>query len=932
VFGREPERARIEQLLDRATIGPVAIAVEGAPGIGKTTVWRDAVEAARARGYRVLETAPSEADTALAFSGLGDLLDRVANEVLAGLPDPQRRALGAALFLSDGPDSPAEVEALPRAVLGVLRRLADEATVVVAIDDEQWLDRPSGRVLTFALRRIRDERICVLLSRRADSDGPLWSELRDAYPAGIEVVELEGIDATATQRLLAGLLQAKVPRRVVERVQHVSGGNPLYILALGEELKRTNAGDWREVPIPSTLADAIAQRLQRVPGGARMALCAIAALADPTVPLIRSALDEFDPGKLDEAAAAGVIEINGEHVRFTHPLLASVHYASVPAAERQELHLRLAEAVPDLAERALHLALGTDSPDDNAAHELERAAELAARRGAPEAAAELLEHAIRLTPIDRTELRWSRTTAAAEQRHVAGDFEQVRRLLEPLLLEQPRGPTSARPRLVLAMVRTDDFEAAASLLEQALVDAGDDDRLVIEIQRVFGDLSANFGDFAGMVARAEEALARAERLGEPGPLGSALGELGASLFMGGQGIRHELFERAIELERRSPDVGPTFYVPSTVYGTNLRIENDLDAARPLLERAVARARGRGEEGAELIPLLVRLARLECEAGNLGAADGWLAEASEAAHQHMNYEMDSWVAHVAGEIALSRGQLEQARLCVNKVLTLAAANRDVQMQRDGDVLLANIELLSGEPDAAHERLHPRRVSVIADGPWYVGWSLLPLWSSDIEALIALDQLDEAQEVVEDLLERALPYGNPHGRAIARRCEGLLLAARGELADAIEAMETALVQHAQRPLPLEIGRTLLEKGSIERRAKRKTEAKRTLEQALAVLEPLEAAIWVARARDELGRIGLRRAVVSQGLTPAQQRVAELAAGGATNREIAHTLYMSGRSVEAHLTKIYRELGIRSRAQLATALAATATTETRSETQLT
>ena len=202
-------------------------------------------------------------------------------------------------------------------------------------------------------------------------------------------------------------------------------------------------------------------------------------------------------------------------------------------------------------------------------------------------------------------------------------------------------------------------------------------------------------------------------------------------------------------------------------------------------------------------------------------------------------------------------------------------------------------------------------------------MLPLWSSDIEALIALDRLDDAQLVVDDLLQRALPYENPHGRAIARRCEGLLLAARGDLARAIEAMDAALAQHALRPLPLEIGRTLLEKGSIERRAKRKTAAKHTLERALAVLEPLDAAIWVHRARDELGRIGLRRAVVSEGLTPAQLRVAEMAVAGATNREIAQTLYMSERTVEAHLTRVYRELGIRSRAQLAGALAATAST---------
>ncbi|MGO9890468.1 MAG: LuxR C-terminal-related transcriptional regulator [Solirubrobacteraceae bacterium] len=205
-----------------------------------------------------------------------------------------------------------------------------------------------------------------------------------------------------------------------------------------------------------------------------------------------------------------------------------------------------------------------------------------------------------------------------------------------------------------------------------------------------------------------------------------------------------------------------------------------------------------------------------------------------------------------------------------------------------------------------------------GPWFVAWWLLPLWSSDIEALIALGRLDEAQLVVDDLLHRTSASRSPHAVAIAKRCEGLVLAARGQLASAIDALEVALAEHDRQ-------RLLLEKGSLERRAKRKTAAKHTLEQALAVLEPLGAALWSARARDELSRIGLRRPIATEGLTPAQERVAALAAGGATNREIALTLYMSARTVESHLTNVYDELGIRSRAQLAAALAARASTHT-------
>jgi DNA-binding CsgD family transcriptional regulator len=926
LFGRKAERTRIAELLVCAAGEPVGVAIEGTPGIGKTTIWGDAVEAARTRGYHVLVAAPSEADAALAFSGLGDLFDGVSGEVLDRLSDPQRRALGAALFLSEAPAAPEDLDALPRAVLSVLRALAVDAAVVVAIDDEQWLDRDSARVLSFALRRIREERICLLLSRRADSNGLLWADAQHGFAAGMEVITLAGLDLASTGALLAGALARKVPRRLAERVHKVSGGNPLYVLALGTELKRRhgNGGGERELPIPRTLTDAIAQRLEHVRAGVEGPLFAIAALATPTLALLGAALSEFTPDDLDDAVSAGVLEITGERIRFTHPLLASVYYASVPPADRAQLHLRLATVVPDREERALHLALGTERPDGAVAAEIERSADLAARRGAPEAAAELLDHAIRVTPADRREERWSRVNRAAEQHLAGGDFAAAREMLEQLLLEQPGGAVSARARLTLAILRKDDFDFAASMLEQALVDAGEDDRLISEIELVYADWCSNLGDYAGMVSHAEAAVASAERLGEPGPLASALAQLGHARCHAGHGIRHDLFERAIELEHRAGETVATFFLPSTVYGAVLRVENDLDAARPLLEAAVARARRRGEEG-WLLPLIVRLALLEWEAGNRPESDRLVAEAAEAARQQLDEEMDSWIAHLQGALAASRGELGRARAAAEEALTSAVENRDVQMERYAEMLIADVELWGGQPEAAHERLQRWRQWTIAKGPWCVGSSWLPLWSSDIEALIALDRLDEAQVVVDDLLQRALAYPNPHGVAIAKRCEGLLLAARGELAGAIEALDVALAEHARRPLPLELGRTLLEKGSLERRAKRKTTAKHTLERALEVLDPLEAAIWVARARDELGRVGLRRAVAADGLTPAQERVAELAAGGATNREIAQTLYMSARTVESHLTKIYAELGIRSRAQLATAIATRASAQT-------
>ncbi len=174
------------------------------------------------------------------------------------------------------------------------------------------------------------------------------------------------------------------------------------------------------------------------------------------------------------------------------------------------------------------------------------------------------------------------------------------------------------------------------------------------------------------------------------------------------------------------------------------------------------------------------------------------------------------------------------------------------------------------------------------------------------------------MLDDLLERSRAAGNPHAVAIAEHCRGLLLAAQTEIPGAIDAMAAALAAHACRTLRPELARTLLEKGALQRRAKQKSAAKQTLEQALAIFEETGREMWADRARDELSRIGLRRARPGEGLTPAQTRVAELARDGLSNREIANTLYLSTRSVESHLTKVYRELGVRSRAQLVVALA--------------
>jgi DNA-binding CsgD family transcriptional regulator len=904
----------VEQMLDAVACAPAGLAIEGAPGIGKTTVWRAAAESARRREYLVLEAAPAEPDAPLAFAGLGDLFERLPEDVLQGLSGPQRRAVDAAIFDNEAGEPPPDPEALPRAILAVLRRLSAERPLVVAIDDEQWLDRASARVLGFALRRLRDEPVGVLLTRRSDSDGALWPQLAGVVgSSAMSTAILDQLEERAFGRLLESHLNGTISPPLLRRIHESAGGNPLYGLIIADELEPSGVhpASTRGLPIPRTLTDAIGRRIEQVDPRGRDALLVVALVSRPTLASLQAAIPDFSLTDLDSAEQAGVIEIQGESVRFTHPLLASAHEQSVLAARRRELHRVLAEVVSGQEERAYHLALGAEVPDQEIAETLERASDMAARRGAPEVAAELLEHAARLTPMAGRETHNRRLVAAAEQYWLAGARAEARTRLEALVREMPEGPSRARALAQLGYIRNDDFDLGTALLEQALIEAGDDHRLRADIESKLGQLYSNIGDYFGMLAHAESAVASAERAGDPASLAVALGEQGLDMFWTGQGIDRDVFSRAIELERRCVDT-PTMFLPSSDLAIAVLFDDELETARPMHERMVQRAIDRGEES-ELGYVLIGAALLEWLAGNLQAAERYLARAVELARQQVNDELDTWIAYQEGLHAAGRGELARARELIQHAFDLATASGNVQFVAWTTIGLASLDLWSGEPEQAHQRLNPFRERMLERGLRFIGSLTLPMWSTDIEALIALGRLAEAERVLADLHDRAAQSDNPHAVAIAHRCHGQLLAARGDVAGATEMMDAALEAHRRRPIPLELGRTLLEKGALQRRAKQKGAAKRTLEEALSVLELLEAHLWIDRARDELGRIGLRRAVVSEGLTPAQTRVAELAASGLSNQEIAGTLYMSTRTVESHLTKIYREYGVRSRAQL-------------------
>lgn len=916
LIGREAERGRLEQVLDAAASGPIACILEGMAGIGKTTLWRESVESARLRGYRVLETAPSEPDAVLAFSGLGDLFDRILDKFVHALPEPQADALRAALFLSEASDGSGDLQAVPRAILRLLREVSAAGPTLIAIDDEQWLDPASARALTFALCRLRDEPIGVILARRSEAAGALSRELERGFAdRGSERLSVEPMPLPAIRTLVETRIGRSIPAPVARRIHEGAGGNPLWALAIAIELEAGHSGGdrARDLPIPRTLSDAVQRRLGHLDPRADPALLAIAALSHPTLGLLQAAIPDFALSDLESAEAAGVIEIADGRLRFTHPLLASIHYASAPVSRRRELHRRLASVIDDEEERAQHLALGAEAPDRELADSIEQAAAVAARRGALEAAAQLLEHAARLTPMDQADVRSARLIASAEQRFTIGEASRARHMLDELIPNLTAGPLRARARLQLAVISADEPAATLELLEAALADAAADDRLRIQIEWELTAAASAVGQLSSARAYAESALETAESLGDSDLVAQALGEVLFTCVITGEPLRDDVLSRLSEVE---DSAATTSYYQT---GTTIALARqwgagDLEAARPVLERALKRALSRGEEW-DRMTLENRLAQLEWELGNWAQAD----EHRQAAHEAAG-EFDDERVHLMAldaMFALDRGDLVAARMNVEEGLAMVQrTGADFHTSRF-IALLAAVELLSGQPDAAHARLHDQRQWLHSIGFGPAGYGKANVWTLDLEALIVLGRLDEADNALAELRARAEACDSDHLRAIACRGEGLLLAARGDFAAAIDAMDRAVAAHLRQRRLFEYGRTLLEKGSLERRAKRKAAAKQTLEEALAILEPLGPEMWLSRTRDELSRIGLRRARTT-GLTPAQIRVAELVREGSTNAEIARQLHMSLRTVEAHLTRVYRERGVSSRAQLIAAMA--------------
>jgi DNA-binding CsgD family transcriptional regulator len=909
LIGRDEELQRMERFLDGVQQGARAVLIEGEAGAGKSVLWEAALERARAAGARVAAARPTEAETSYAHAALGDLLGG-APEALEELPRPQRRALEVALLLAEVDGERPDRQAVARATLSALRALARQVPLVVAVDDVQWLDPPTAGVLAFAARRLADERIGLLLAQRTADHQPAPLGLDRAFVERLDRVPLPPLSLGAVQRLLQLRLDWVPSRPVLRHLHELAGGNPFFALELGRALASGMLHLEPGEPLPVTLDALVSARLEGLAPATRRGLAVAASMRQPALEVVEAVAGD---GVLAEAERAQIVAVRDGVVRFAHPLLASGAYAAADPATRRDLHAAVAVRVSDPEERARHLAMAATGPDEPVASALEDAARHAESRGAPAAAADLLERAVRLTPSEGVRDAQRRAVDAAFGIFQSGDSRRAREMLDEVIAAMDRGPARARALVRLSLVRgyDDDLRAAEALLRQAADEAEGDDELVASVRNQLSSMLFRLRE--RLVESVEHSAAAAGAATDLGTIAEANGSrLLAEAALGHPNAPSTL-RRVLELqpglEHRRVIAQPLFQA-----GFAWLWWDDLERAQTVFETLRARAVELGDEGS-LAYVLVLGAQIDCVRGDVHSATRHADEGYALTEQTGQATVGAYLLALRALADAIAGDVDQGRERAERALAIAARTNGRPAEHFARAALGLLELSVSRPAEVRSALGPLVDFLRAEQIAEPGTArVVP---DQIEALIALGDLEGADELLGWYAANAERLARRSALAAAARCRGLLAGARRDVDGAVAELTGALELHESVPIPLELGRTQLALGSALRRSRQRRAAREALESARDTFAALGARVWGGRAEAELHRLG-GRPPSAGALTPTERRVAELVCRGLQTKQVAAALFVSPKTVEGHLTRIYGKLGVGSRTELAHYLA--------------
>lgn len=906
LVGRRAERGGIAAAAAQAKAGRTTVVqVRGDAGTGKTSLLDDARANLVADGWLVLDGTVGRAETDIGWASVAGVVRRLPVDVVEGRSPAQRDALRAAAGFEDAHGI--EPLRLAAALSDLISDLAATCPVVLLVDDLHWLDPPSAGAYSFLLRTVVEAPLLVLLGTRP-TPAPIEPE---RLPLGERLVtfELGGLSIGGIRELLLRQVGVDLGRIDLIRLHEASGGNPLHVWETGRALR--DGTPIEDAIAPRSLAELMGAEVDRLDAAWLDPLRVAAAIPHPELADVRSLCgDRLAAAAIDGAERLGVLSLRGRALRFRHPLLETALLDGLSTLERRALHRRCAAHATDLEVRAVHLAAAADGPDPDAAEVLDAAALAAEARGVANNAARHALAALELTPADDSAMLHRRQRLAAAYTLKAGDSGAALRLAEqvlPFITDQDER-IQLLGIIVIGRATTVDTSAAIADVH-ALIDAhpegsaGRVDSLLMLARLLV------FEDPAESAAAAEHAVVAAHQLGDSDLIDQAEGSRAITLFLAAEPI-------------------------------------DLD---PL----VARCLDTDGYRSQTMPLRGMVAELCVWSDRLAEASDLLEREQEYAVRNGELVTAMNVANQLAAVCERTGRWIEGSAHVERARTIAIAIGNDQVATVRSAELARFDAVMGHTRAAQEAIRVARLAydelpsmlkmemdytagvaaaymgdhaqaaamltsaaTIASDGGLLDIGCLPFHFELVESLLATDRLDAALAVVAKMRAAADRSQRPRPLAEAARAEAAVLAAQGDLAAATVAVDDANTRFALLDLPFEHARTKLLAGRLARRTNQRTRARQHLGEALAIFQRLGAQQFAQRTTTELNRVG---GDTPGGLTATEAQVAALVAAGNTNDEVAALLFVTRRTVEANLTRIYRKLGVRSRTELARRLSA-------------
>lgn len=905
LLGRRAERSTIEQVLARAKTGQSGVlVVRGEAGIGKTALLEHVRDTATASGFRAEYAAGVESETQFAFAGLhmlcAPLLDRADS-----LPDPQQAALGVAFGMHGGAAPDRFLVGL--ATLHLLAEVAEESPLLCLVEDAQWLDKASAQILAFVARRLEAERIVLVFALRDPTD-------RDVRPFdGLPDLRLDGLGQTDARVLLAAAVGTPRDDKVRDRIIAEARGNPLALLELPRSALPAQLAGGFELPdvlnVPRRVEESFRQRSGSLPADTQLLL--LVAAADPTgdAALLWQAAEHMEIARemIAPAEAAGLVEID-TRVRFRHPLVRSAVYAAATLPDQRRAHAALAAVTDpqlDPDRRAWHRAQAVLGADEVAAAELEHTAERARSRGGLAAAAAFMEQAAMLTP--EPPRRASRALEAAYAKYNAGAPEAA----TALLAVAEAGPLDALQHARLKLLRAQ--------IAFHLTRGGEAPGMLLDAARTLAPLDAALARETYL--QALEASFHAGRLA-PGP-----GLLGAA-----------------EAARNAPPPPtPSRPVDLLLEGLVTRFTQGYEASVPILQRALVSLRDY-DSGApndngcwlwlachvgamlwddeSIYVLASRAVRLARESGALATLPGALNAMAlvlvltgELARASELFAEEDAITQATGAPAIPnsrlmlaawRGRQHGASDLFETTIAAATARGEGLTVSSAEIALAYLHNGLGNYDSA---LNAAKRLLELDELAHSSVALPEL----VEAAVRAGQPEHASTALDRLTSRANASGTQWALGMAARSRALT--STGPSAEAH--YREAIKRLGNCRMATHLARTHLVYGEWLRREGRRRDAREQLRTAHELFSDMGAEAYAERAARELQATGekprKRTAQPTDALTAQELNIARLVATGATNREVGAQLFLSPRTIEAHLRNIFQKLDITSRRQI-------------------